>query len=105
MSNNRQEKLLEINKKITKLKFSFTGFDAEAPETGRWMGDSYSHAKADGLRPWPPRVKAEGVDLLSLHPCSGELPLFYSTVLKYVTKFDLHYRYGPLWKMFLRDLV
>ena len=81
------------------------GFAAEAPETGRWMGDSYSNGRADGLRPWPPRVKAEGVDLLSLHPCSGELPLFYSTVLKYVTKFDLHYRYGPLWKMFLRDLV
>ena len=62
------------------------GFDAEAPETGRWMGDSYSNGKADGLRPWPPKVKAEGVDLLSLHPCSGGLPLFYSTVLEYVKK-------------------
>ena len=107
--------MLEINKKITKLKVSFTGFDAEAPETGRWMGDSYSHAKADGLRPWPPKVKAEGVDLLSLHPCSGKLSLFYPIAMNYLIfypismdyliKLELHYRYGTLWKMFVCGLV
>ena len=79
------------------------------------MSDEYSHGKEDGLRPWPPRVKVEGMDLLSLHPCSGKLPLFYPIAINYLIfypiamnyliKLELHHRYGPLWALFICGLV